>query len=330
VDISCKYRETLKIRDNIIRIEVAKKIIDLLPKLPHIEESFRHKSLLKSSLFSARIEGNRLEIEEIENIQNNTSRSREKKEVFNILQALKWIHSIPSKKIITVKTILKLHKFVMNGLSADVGHFRNEPSAIFTTGGIAIYMTPPPSELPTLINNLLATIKTGKDHVVIKSAIAHFAFEKIHPFLDGNGRVGRLLSAYILKSLGYGFRGLVVIEEYISNHREEYYDLLAVAKKDITDFVEFFLRAVLESTEKAIEELQNTKEEKATDSLLPRRQEIIAIIKDHKMVSFDFIRRRFYKIPDSSLHYDIRMLIKKGFIKKLGDTRGALYELKDR
>ena len=111
--------------------------------------------------------------------------------------------------------------------------------------------------------------------------------------------------------------------------RDRYYDLLAVAKKDITDFVEFFLRAVSESAKKAVEELQSTKEEKATDSLLPRRQEIIAIIKDHKMVSFDFIKRRFYKIPDSSLHYDIRMLIKRGFIKKLGDTRGALYRILD-
>lgn len=324
MDINYKYRKSSKIEKKLIRIEVVKKVIDLFPKLSHIEEHFRHKSLLKSSLFSAKIEGNRLEIEEVQNDWKN--KSREKKEVFNILQALRWIHSTHSQKKITTNTILKLHKFVLKDLSESSGKFRTEPSAIFNKAGFVVYMPPSPLELPTLINQFITNSKISKEHALINSAIAHFAFEKIHPFLDGNGRVGRLLSIFLLKNLGYGFRGLVVIEEYLSSNREEYYDLLANSKKDITDFVEFFLDAVLESAEKAIEELQNTKEEKATDSLLPRRQEIIAIIKDHKMVSFDFLKRRFYKIPDSSLHYDIRVLIKKGFLKKLGDTRGALYE----
>lgn len=328
MDINYQYRETSKIKKNIIRIEVAKKIIELFPKLPHIEEHFRHKSLLKSSLFSARIEGNRLQIEEIENIQKNTSRSREKKEVFNILQGLKWIHSKNSPKKISQNAILKLHKFVLSGLLADAGGFRNEHSAVFNQAGIAIYMTPPPSEIPTLINKIIATIKNSKKHPAINAAIAHFAFEKTHPFLDGNGRVGRLLSNFILKNSGYGFRGLVVLEEYFSENREEYYDLLSSTKKDITEFVEFFQDAIVTSAEKAIAELKDTKQEKATDSLLPRRQEIIAIIKDHKMVSFDFIKRRFYKIPDSSLHYDISELVKKGFVRKLGETRGVMYTIK--
>ncbi len=61
------------------------------------------------------------------------------------------------------------------------------------------------------------------------------------------------------------------------------------------------------------------------DRLLPRRREILEIIKDHKEVSFDFIRRRFMSVPDSTLHYYLQHLIKHGFIKKLGVSRGALY-----
>ena len=67
-------------------------------------------------------------------------------------------------------------------------------------------------------------------------------------------------------------------------------------------------------------------QEKPEDTLLPRRQEILAIIRDHKLISFDFLKRRFYKVPASSLHYDLKMLQKKGFIKKLGVTRGVLYK----
>jgi predicted HTH transcriptional regulator len=115
-----------------------------------------------------------------------------------------------------------------------------------------------------------------------------------------------------------------VLEEYLSDHREEYYDLLAISKKDITDFVEFFTKAIALSAEKAIGELQANKEN-SSDTLLPRRQEIFSIINDHKMVSFNFIKRRFQKVPDSSLHYDLRALINKGFIKKLGSTRGVVY-----
>ena len=97
-----------------------------------------------------------------------------------------------------------------------------------------------------------------------------------------------------------------------------------VSKRDITDFVEFFLEAIAVSAEKAVEQLQASKED-ATETLLPRRQEVLTIIKDHKIVSFNFLKRRFQKVPDSSLHYDLKMLINKGFLKKLGATRGVLY-----
>jgi len=324
VDINYTYHKTKDIDNNLIKIEVAKRVIDLLPQLPHIEESLRRKSLLKSSLFSAKIEGNKLRVEEIQDIEKTSTRNTEKKEVFNILQALKWIHSEQAPKKINANLIFKLHKIVLQKLSVEEGRLRNEHSAIFNQAGVAIYMTPPPLELPELIGRLILMIKKSKEHGVIKAAIAHFAFEKIHPFLDGNGRVGRLLGSYILKNSGYGFRGFVVLEENFSDNREEYYNLLATPNKDITDFVEFFTETVAISSEKAIGELKENKQD-AKGSLLPRRQEILAIILDHKMVSFNFIKRRFQKIPNSSLHYDLKALINKGFIKKLGSTRGVLY-----
>lgn len=326
MDINYTYRKTKEIEKNLIRIEVAKRITDLLPQLPHIEEYLRHKSLLKSSLFSAKIEGNRLQIEEVQGIERASAKNREKIEVFNILQALKWIHSGRAPKKINANLIFKLHKIVLQKISSDAGKLRSEPSAIFNQAGVAIYMTPPPSRLPKLIDELIAIIKTH-EHSVIKTAIAHFAFEKIHPFLDGNGRVGRLLGSFILKNSGYGFRGLVVLEENLSDHREEYYNLLATPNRDITDFVEFFTEAIAISSEKVIGELKENKQD-AEGSLLPRRQEILAIIQDHKMVSFNFIKRRFQKVPDSSLHYDLKTLTNKGFIRKLGSTRGVLYSPK--
>lgn len=106
------------------------------------------------------------------------------------------------------------------------------------------------------------------------------------------------------------------------------HDLLALNKMDITPFIVFFLEALAIQAEIAIRNLKEREEERPKDSLLPRRQEIFAIILDHKMVSFGFIKRRFLKIPDSSLHYDLKKLLEKDFIRKIGSTRGVLYQQK--
>jgi Fic family protein len=118
------------------------------------------------------------------------------------------------------------------------------------------------------------------------------------------------------------------MEEYFNEHRADYYDLLAATDTDITSFVEFFLEGIAVSAEQTFEQLKNIKEERAEDSLLPRRQEILTIIREQHLCSFDQIKRRFAKIPDSSLHYDMQVLMKKGFIQKLGTTRGVVYSIK--
>lgn len=319
------YQKTAEIENNIIRIETAKRIIDFLPHILSIESSLRRSALLKSSLFSAKIEGNTLQLEDLGLRKDEQDTAKEKKEVFNILRCLTWIYSKNAPKKLRGKVICNLHKIVMQGISADAGNFRTEPSAIFNQAGIAVYFAPPPSAIPELVSHLVKTTRKNQEHAAVNTALAHFLFEKIHPFLDGNGRAGRLLSTFLLKNAGYDFRGLATFEEYVSDHREAYYDVLSLEKKDITEFVEFFTTAIAVSAENVITLLQNQKKESPEDTLLPRRQEILFLIREQKLVSFDFVKRRFRKVPDSSLHYDLRALLRLKYIKKLGTTRGALY-----
>ena len=321
-----RYRKTKKIKDCFQRLEIARKVIDLLPQLPHIERNLRRQSLLKSSLFSARIEGNKLDYEDIRFAsERSKTKNLEKIEVFNILDALRWLYSPQSLKKLSKGFILRLHKIVMRDISPSPGVFRKEASAIFNQAGIAVYVPPPPNEIFQLIEKLISCINSSSTPPSIKAALFHFTFEKIHPFLDGNGRVGRLLSTFILKQDRFDFRGLVSLEEYFEKNRQLYYDLPAITKTDITRFVEFFLEGLAEQAEKTIADLKDIKEERPEDTLLPRRGEILAIIRDHEMVSFDFIKRRFFKVPDSTLHYDLRRLMEKGLIKKLGSTRAVRY-----
>ena len=318
------YRSTKTIENFLRKLDVNRKLIDLLPQLPKVEENLRRKSLLKSSLYSARIEGNTLTIDRISD-KHKDSESISKKEVVNIFDALRLIYAASSRLTITLTTLLTLHKAALNGISDQAGSLRSEPSAIFNQAGIAVYMTPPPSEIKTLLSILFKMANSDVYPGPVNAAICHFAFEKIHPFLDGNGRVGRLFSTLILKNAGYGYRGIVSFEQYLEDKREGYYRLLLSNGKDVTEFVEFFLEALYVGSEIAIDSIKNVKSEAPEDSLLPRRREILEIVRDHEMVTFDFIRRRFVRIPESTLHYDIMMLIRGGFIKKLGSTRGVVY-----
>ena len=324
--LNYRYKKSKRIEDCFQKLEIAKKVIELLPQLPHVEKNLQRKSFLKSSLFSARIEGNKLHYENVRfSNEKSPTNNFEKIEVFNILNAFHWLYSSQSSKTLSKNLILKLHKMVMKNISSTAGVFRKEVSAIFNQAGIAIYLPPPPDKVPGLIKKLINRTKFSRESSYIKTAIFHFGFEKIHPFLDGNGRVGRLLSTFILKQDGSDFRGLVSLEEYLEKNRQAYYNLLAITQTDITEFIEFFLEALAKQAEKTINDLREFKEEKLEDTLLPRRREILEIIRDHQVVSFDFIKRRFIKVSTSSLHYDLRKLIKKDLIKKLGSTRGARY-----
>ena len=326
------YKKTKRIKKVLQELIILKKVIDLLPKLPHLEENLKRESLLKSSLFSAKIEGNKLELRDIKysSLKNSSLKSPKtlaKLEIFNILKGLNFIYSKKAPKKLTKNFILKLHQIVLSGISPSAGCLRKEPSAIFNQAGVAVYLPPPADQVNSLLNELIKKNNFLKENGLVKAAIFHFIFEKVHPFLDGNGRVGRLISTFILKNGGYSFRGLISFEEYLEENRPEYYDLLNLKNKDMTEFVEFFLEAIKNQAEKVMKKLKATKKEKPEDILLPRRREILEIIKDHPYVSFDFIKRRFLKIPKSTLHYDLRQLQKGKFIKKLGSTRGTVYAI---
>lgn len=319
------YSSTSKVESLLKDIQILREAFKLVGILPQQAVYLRRQSLLKSSLFSARIEGNPLRPEDLSSSSFQNPQSQHKKEIANILKAFSFLESQKEKEIHT-EFLLSLHRIVMQDLSSEGGQFRTEVSAIFNENGVAIYLTPTPIMIENLINDLCSWNNKIAYSTPIKAAVTHIWFEKIHPFLDGNGRVGRLLSSFIIRQGGYDFGGIVPFEQYLDENRESYYDALNSDNQDVTGFVEFFLTAILSQSKKSLEEAKNPPpSEKA--NLLPRRAEIVDIIRDHQMVSFDFLARRFVAVPKSTLHFDIKQLMKGNYIKKLGTTRGAVYTL---
>ena len=328
-----QYRLTSKISGFIEKLEINKQIIDSIPIAPEIEKNIRRESLLKSSLFSAKIEGNPFSFEQIQRETLVNPKQKEKIEIANILKAINWLgRRFKKGKQLVKKDILELHRLTMNSLifEDDLGKFRCEPGAIFNQAGIAVYLAPSPQKIPELINQLLNYINRGKEkNTPIKAALAHLSFEKIHPFVDGNGRVGRLIFQAVLAKDNYQMKNLVTIEEYINGHKDDYYYFLDVGKKEATEYLEFILEGLWSQTEKIKEIIFQKQQSKPEESLLPRRLEILNIIKDHQLVSFDFLQRRFLSVNPRTLRYDLKKLADTGFIIKKGKTRGVFYSPKE-
>jgi Fic family protein len=322
-----KYSLTAALSQLLSSIEASNAIIDSIDIPPEVEMNIRRESNLRSSLYSARIEGNTLTLNDL---SNKSSKDIKKIEVFNILRAINTI-SLTDQKTLKITEIKKYHKVVMQDLSdkPDLGQFRKEISAIFDSAGIAVYMPPPPSQIKSLMENLIRFINSDDEKFVpIRACLAHYIFEKIHPFLDGNGRIGRILLQLVLQKNQYGMKGLLSTEEYLDNHRADYYEALDNRDRDVTEYLEFMLSAIAETAKIAKTQITEKRGLTSEDSLLPRRAEILNIVRDHKIVNFDQIHRRFLKVNNRTLRYDIKKLVDAGFINKRGTTNGVYYEIK--
>lgn len=326
MEIPPQINKNSEIVKNIQRVENCKSIIQKIPLEKEVIINLRRKSILKSALYSARIEGNPLTFNEFSQ-SSPTSQKVKIKEGQNIIKAVNYVFERyeNSPNEIRTDSVLRLHKIIMEGVSEyPTGKFRNEISALFNESGQAVYVAPSPELANTLLGKLFAYLNNEKDEALIKAFAGQYIFEKIHPFFDGNGRVGRLLTTAVLAKSGYGMKGLLSFEELLDEKRSLYYNAL---DENVQFFTEFMLEMYAKTCEDTVEKLIEQREGKITeeDRLLPRRLEILNIIKDHNLVNFDFIQRRFLSINPRTLRYDLKHLVEKGFVVKKGATKGVFY-----
>ena len=306
-----QWQLTPRVNQLLIELEAIKLVFNAYPTQPHLELNLHRQSLLRSAVFSARVEG------------FSDTVSSPKKTSQNLLSAYHHLYSVKAPQKLSLSLIRRLHRIVLRR-NATAGNWRSQPWAIFNQSGAVVYLAPPAPEIPLLMDEYIEYLAPLTDHSAVTAALAQFIFEKIHPFADGNGRVGRLISSFLLEKSGYGFRGLAPFEEYIAEHRSHYYAHLEPAT-DCTGFIEFFLEALVFQLKKDLGKLNQNRQEQPEDALLLRRREILDIIRDHPHCTFDFLRRRFSAVNVKTLHYDLARLREKGFVTKHGETRGVVY-----
>lgn len=326
-----KYSLNKNILVLLSQLEANKAVIDSHSLPVAIEENFRRASLLGSSLFSARIEGNTLKETDISDFRDLSSKEKQKLEIGNLISAAGYIlERYDSERRITIPEILRWHRTTMRNILADefLGRFRVGHEGIFDQTGNLVYHAPPPKQVPALVGELLNYANSNQEEVIpVRAILSHLVFEKIHPFVDGSGRIGRLLQYAVMVNGGYAMKGLVVVEKEIDAKRRLYYR--TIEDNDATEFLELILELLVIASQKAKEKVLASQNYQKEDLLAPRRREILEIIKDHQMVSFNFLQRRFVAVHPRLLSYDLKYLIDNGYISKIGKTRGALYSPKN-
>ena len=220
---------------------------------------------------SSRIEGTRTTVEEdlLDITDINPEKRDDWEEVQNYVKATNYgVERIKDGFPVCTRLIRELHKILMQGVRGEhktPGEFRTSQNWI---GGSmpsnAVYVPPPHTEIAECLTDFEKFINNEEIDTpdLIKIAILHYQFESIHPFLDGNGRIGRLLIPLYIQSKGMLDKSCLYISDYIERNKDTYYDMLTRVRthNDMIEWIKFFLEAVIETSKTAKEKFRNVVE----------------------------------------------------------------------
>lgn len=205
----------------------------------------RKANRIKTIHSSLAIEGNTLSEDEVRDIIDGKNVVAPIKQIQEVKNAIATYELYPKLNPFSVKDLLKAHGVMMQALIDDAGRFRRSGVGVFSERGL-VHMAPPADRVPFLIDDLFSWLKTSKDHLLIRSCVFHYEFEFIHPFIDGNGRTGRLWQSLILGKLHPLFEHLPV-ENMVYANQQAYYDAINESTRlaDSGPFIDFMLGEIM-------------------------------------------------------------------------------------
>ena len=235
--------------------QILKSISDISIKIGEVNANYLSKqspTLRKSNRIrtihsSLKIEGNTLSLDQITALVENKRIIGPEKDVKEVLNAIQVYDKLGSYDPYSERSFLKAHKVLMNGLIKNSGKYRSAGVGI-VKGNQIKHIAPPAINVAYLIKDLFTYLKNDDELALIKSSVFHYELEFIHPFSDGNGRMGRLWQTLILMNEFPVFECLP-FETLISKKQKEYYSVLSKSDKvgNSIFFIEFMLKIIDES-----------------------------------------------------------------------------------
>lgn len=205
----------------------------------------RKANRIKTIHSSLAIEGNNLTENQVRDIINGKNVVAPLKEIQEVKNAIATYELYPTLNPFSVEDLLKAHGVMMQALTGDAGRFRAGGVGVFSEKG-CVHMAPPADRVPMLVNDLFEWLTESTDHLLIRSCVFHYEFEFIHPFSDGNGRMGRLWQSLILGRLHPLFEHLPV-ENMVYANQQVYYDAITESSRvaNSCPFIDFMLNEIL-------------------------------------------------------------------------------------
>ena len=286
----------------------------------------RRANRIKTIHSSLAIEGNTLSEGEVQAVLEGKKVVAPLKEIQEVKNAIKTYELYPKLNPFSIQDLLLAHGTMMSGLVDEAGMFRKGGVGVFD-GDKPIHIAPPADRVRDLMSNLFGWLENADDHLLIRSCVFHYEFEFIHPFADGNGRIGRLWQSLILGRLNPIFEHLPV-ENMVYSNQQAYYHAIN-RSSDLGDsgpFIDFMLEEIL-------------------NALVDHQGKSNADIADEKGLNYQQLRVLGYlradrhttaaKIAadlDMSARQIERMLADmkaKGIIRRIGANRNGYWEIVD-
>ena len=340
--MNIKWNYTNKLVNDLLKINKAKEIVDLLELPVFIEEEIKQDSLAKRVHYSTKIEGNNLNLKEVKDIIENKNDSHERNalEVRNYYNALIYLNKeSETAKQITEELIFKVHNLVSGKHLTFKNNYRDGQNVVADSVTDAIvYLPPEAKDVPGLMKQMINEYNSKEYDEIpipIKAGILAYEFVTIHPFWDGNGRCARLLATFILKSYGYDLKGFYVLEEFYDKNIAEYYRSLQMGlhhnfyfgrnEANITEWLEYFISTMATTFEvvgnRVKEIYENSKDKIDVLDTLDKRERWVAsyILTNNKIKAKDIANH--FKINLDTANNWIKRWVENGFLTRYNNTQ---------
>lgn len=362
-----KFTVTNKILVSVGEIEVAREIIDSAALVPEWEMKFREDALVRTVHFGTHVEGNDLSREQAQKIVRDDpardekaeevakrvgviARERDVQEVINYRNVIRFVDQLirlgDKRRGFEYgeKELMQLHSLAMEKIlpANELGVYRSLPVSIRgPKKGEVVGRPPLPIEVPYQMDDFWTWLEgVGKNevHPVLLSGIVHFELVRIHPFIEGNGRVARAFATLLLSSAGYDVKRFFSVDEYFDKNVVRYYEKIASVKntnEDLTEWLEYYVGALANEMSKVKERVKRLSMDaryKSTSgkqiSLSERQIALMEVLQVREKVTMKEIRDVLPMVSDDTILRDLNGLIKKKLVKKKGKTKGVKYMLK--
>ena len=282
------------------------KNVENLNKLPKLRKVGRIKSI-HSSLA---IENNSLTIEQVSDIIDGKRVLGPPNEIHEVRNAFAAYKELETVDPFVMNDLLRVHGIMTEGLIDESGEFRTVNEGVYASDGRLVHMAPQPQMISGLMTDLFGWLKSSKIHALIKSSIFHYELEFIHPFRDGNGRIGRLWQTAILMSWKPIF-AWIPVESVIRERQADYYNAIAVSTSEgkSDEFVLFMLTTIRDAVRAIVADTQAH-----IDHISERVRDLLGVLEVYPMSATELMGRLNLKSRDAFRNNYLKPAIEAGLV----------------